>query len=293
MITKREFVRGGLLSGAVLMAGATRSLSLEAAAVAKRKINIAGRQRMLTQRMAKAACFSHIGIETAMHQQMMADAHALFSKSLKGLRFGDPELGLTRETNQKVNIGLGNVEQLWQSYGAAVQSCIDAGKVERAALDAIVAENLGILGEMNKTVGLTERAYGGGDIPLHLAVAINIAGRQRMFSQKMTKELGMLRAGYDPAETRAAMAGTVDLFDRSLAALQEGMPMVGIQPPKTGAVKDQLRHVAQIWAPLRPELANIADGGAIQDDFLVFMAEENNELLSEMNKAVFLYEDET
>jgi hypothetical protein len=284
---------GGALAGAVLLAGGSRSLGLEAAAVAKRKINIAGRQRMLTQRMAKAACFSHLGIETAMHQQMMADAHALFSKSLKGLRYGDPDLGLTRETSRTVNTGLTKVERLWASYGAAVEACIEAGSVDRASLDVIVAENLGILAEMNRTVGLTEREYGGGDIPLHLAVAINIAGRQRMFTQKMTKELGMIRAGYDPDATRKAMAGTVDLFDRSLIALREGMPMVGIQPPKTEPVKAQLGVVAGLWQPVRPELANIADGGAIADDFLDFMAAENNTLLVEMNKAVFLYEDET
>ncbi|MEL6766055.1 MAG: type IV pili methyl-accepting chemotaxis transducer N-terminal domain-containing protein [Pseudomonadota bacterium] len=271
---------------------ASASAGIDAAADAKRKINIAGRQRMLTQRMAKASCFAFLGIERDLHIEQAKAAHALFDRSLRGLRYGDPELGLKTERNSNVQKGLGVVNGLWFAYGEAVASSFEDGAVDRTTLDAIIAQNLTILKEMNRTVGLTEQAYGGAEIPLHLAIAINIAGRQRMLTQKMSKEVGMMAAGYAPEETRIALAETVTLFDNSLLALREGMALVGIQPPRTRELEQQLGTVAEMWGALKPVMDKIIADARVEDAAVVRVAAENSPLLVEMNKAVFLYENE-
>ncbi|MEM7499166.1 MAG: type IV pili methyl-accepting chemotaxis transducer N-terminal domain-containing protein [Pseudomonadota bacterium] len=296
MTTRRHFLAmlsSTAAAGLATPAFASLSPAIDATADATRRINIAGRQRMLTQRMAKAVGFARLGIETEMHLDQARDAHALFERSLRGLRYGDPELGLMSEKNSKVRDGLGVVSSLWFDYGSAVANSVAKRRVDDTDFETIVSQNLTILKEMNRTVGYIERAYGGSEIPLHLAVAINIAGRQRMFTQKMSKEVSMIAAGHAPDETRAALAETVTLFDNSLDALRNGMPMVGIQKPKTQEVNDQLARVAELWSALKPEVDGIATGGALTDATLVKVAEANNPLLVEMNKAVYLYENES
>ncbi|MEM8759776.1 MAG: type IV pili methyl-accepting chemotaxis transducer N-terminal domain-containing protein, partial [Pseudomonadota bacterium] len=66
MTTRRDILRYSIATTTAL-AGATTAFAsvggaIDSAADAKRKINIAGRQRMLTQRMAKAACFAFLGV---------------------------------------------------------------------------------------------------------------------------------------------------------------------------------------------------------------------------------------
>ncbi|MEM9781442.1 MAG: type IV pili methyl-accepting chemotaxis transducer N-terminal domain-containing protein [Pseudomonadota bacterium] len=294
MLSRRNFIAAVAMTGSVALppVGALAN-GVDAAQEAKRKINIAGRQRMLTQRMAKAITFCRLGIDVEMHLDQAVAAHALFDRSLKGLRFGSADLGLNRETNGRVIDGLGRVNGLWLGYGAAVQACIDSRGADDAAFAAVMEQNLGILKEMNKTVGLTERAYGGSEIPLHLAIAINIAGRQRMLSQKMSKETGMIGSGWQGDASSAALANTIELFQSSLDALRNGMSLVGIQQPKTADVRQQLATVAELWGKMRPLVDNAAAGGAADRETLQQVAALNDPLLKEMNKAVFAYEAES
>ena len=67
--------------------------TLIGAEAAKRKINLAGRQRMLSQRMAMLACMADSDVQTENALARADAAHDLFDRTLQGLRFGDEELG--------------------------------------------------------------------------------------------------------------------------------------------------------------------------------------------------------
>ncbi len=92
------------------------------------------------------------------------------------------------------------------------------------------------------------------------AVSINLAGRQRMLSQRMTKALLTLEADSTqgrPTETaRAELKKTVGLFDGTLGGFRTGGAVVGgdEQPVALNAVKtDRGRQILNdayaIWAP--------------------------------------------
>ncbi|MEM6971341.1 MAG: type IV pili methyl-accepting chemotaxis transducer N-terminal domain-containing protein [Pseudomonadota bacterium] len=293
MPSRRDVLSFALMAGTAALPLPTLASEIDAAQDAKRKINIAGRQRMLTQRMAKAITFARLGIEVDRHREQAMAAHALFDKSLKGLRFGNPDLGLNRETDGRVIDGLGRVNALWLPYGEAVQASIDSAGKDDAAFARVMTQNLGILKETNKTVRLTERAYGGNEIPLYLAIAINIAGRQRMFSQKMSKETAMVAAGYEVEQSRGALAATVGLFQSSLDALRNGLPAVGIRKPGTKKVQSQLAVVSELWGRMRPVMDATASSGTADQGTLQQVAALNDRLLKEMNAAVFAYEGES
>jgi len=59
-------------------------------------INLAGKQRMLTQKMSKEALFIAKGISVDANKASLAKTVALFDKTLKGLVAGDASLNLPK-----------------------------------------------------------------------------------------------------------------------------------------------------------------------------------------------------
>ncbi|MEL7012261.1 MAG: type IV pili methyl-accepting chemotaxis transducer N-terminal domain-containing protein [Pseudomonadota bacterium] len=265
--------------------------NVPAAEDGKRKINLSGRQRMLSQRMAKAACFASIDVQTDTHLQQVSDAHALFDRTLHGLRDGDTEQGMNPEKAPRILEELAGVEELWITYGASVASAANSAEAAQAALPQIAELNLPVLRQMNKTVGEFERHYGGaGDIHPVLALALNISGRQRMLSQKASKEFCLILAGRDVASNREALAETVALFETSLNGLKDGNEEMGLPPAPTDEIYAQLQRVSDLWGPLKTIFDATVAGATPNAGDIEQVARDNNPLLKEMNEAVWMYD---
>lgn len=128
---------------------------------------------------------------------------------------------------------------------------------------------------------------------------INLAGRQRMLSQKMTKEMLVFRETTDPAQHGKIgnqLDQTIQVFDQSLGALLDGgeAPLstnlatttFATCPPATGDIRDQLLIVNDRWTEFSAQLKTIlAEDGNIVEAAATVIA-TNTELLKEMNTAV-------
>ena len=146
----------------------------------KRKINIAGRQRMLTQRMAMAIMMIRQDITPDVQFDILQSARELFDLSLGGLRDGSEALGLPKENDPTILTALTTVEESRRGYDTLVVSVLDKGAVSTGAMNRIANSNLGILGQANAVVKALVRAYGDADVSE--GVAIDVASRQRMLS---------------------------------------------------------------------------------------------------------------
>ena len=185
---------------------------------------------------------------------------------------------------------LATVEKLWVTYGAFIDISTRSVEDAHQSLPQISELNLPVLHQMNKTVGEFERHYSGtGTIHPVLALAINVAGRQRMLSQKASKEFCLIIAGQDVAANRAALAQTIALFDTSLQALRNGDDDMGMPAAPTEKIQTQLQIVADLWNPLRAVLEATATGAAPTKAQINQIAHDNNPLLKEMNAAVTMY----
>jgi len=273
--------------GFVTPAFAQSPAALEAA----RRVNISGRQRMLSQRISKAACFLHIGVSTDGQPNQLGDAVALFETSLQALRRGDAALGLGPEQSADIRDALGLVVDDWAAFSEHLQLALSSGVVARPVLSEIDASGLTLLGDMNRAVNKTASFYGDSlpDMPLILSLTIDLAGRQRMFTQKAAKEFCLIDAGVDVAENRARLAETTQLFSLTLGALQSGMPGMVMAAPND-EIANQLAAVAEAWAGPKAALEAAAAGEQINDTGRIAIVNRMERVLVLMNEAVGMYE---
>lgn len=94
-----------------------------------RIINIAGRQRMLSQRLSKAALASSVAADPATRQARLAELQTvlnLWQRSHQGLQHGDAALGLPANINSTTITGMyGRIAPQYQAMVASAQALLD------------------------------------------------------------------------------------------------------------------------------------------------------------------------
>jgi nitrate/nitrite-specific signal transduction histidine kinase len=130
----------------------------------------------------------------------------------------------------------------------------------------------------------------------HDSLVINLAGRQRMLSQKMTKEILLFSEGHLSSEK---VINTINVFHATLNSLNHGgkapldlaqTQFVELPRPSSKMVVDQLQKVESTWGKYRENASEIlAEKNQLP---LEQIKEINVPLLQEMNNAVFLMDQE-
>ncbi|MCG8566152.1 MAG: methyl-accepting chemotaxis protein [Desulfobacterales bacterium] len=125
---------------------------------------------------------------------------------------------------------------------------------------------------------------------------INLAGRQRMLTQKMSKEVLMvLETEKNRAQHIKAAQGTARVFDMTLTALlNSGQAPKGLTPdgPKVFCPQaeepalGQLKKVKQSWTAFSREMKSILADPSHANGSLDYVMTKNLPLLKEMNTAV-------
>jgi hypothetical protein len=231
---------------------------------------------MLTQKMSKEALFIAKGVDVEANKENLKKTAALFDKTLKGLVSGDSSLNLPKTENKEILAQLQKVADLWAPFKANIDKVI-AGKADKATLEAIAKENLPLLKNMNAAVQMYAKASGSTLAP-EMAKKINVAGKQRMLTQKMTKELLLIANGIDADANKENLKKTAALFDKTLNDL--------IANCKKPEIKAQFETAKKVWGEYAP-IVNSAD----TSDAALKKAEAlNMTLLKESNKAVKMLE---
>lgn len=247
-------------------------------------INLAGRQRMLTQKMSKEMLLIYHDIDVKKNRTNLGRSALMFAKTLKGLINGDKSLGLNPTRDNDILKQMNKVSGLWLSFSKNVLPAISGGKVDFPFIEKVARENLPLLKEMNKAVNLYEKAAGS-DLN-DLAAVVNLSGRQRMLIQKMTKEFLLIAAQVDEKANRENLEKTIALFDRTLKGLRDGDPSQGLSKTTEPIVLEQLAVIDKLWKEYKLVLINMD----ISKEGIKKVARLNMPLLKEMNVAVKMYE---
>ncbi len=247
-------------------------------------INLAGKQRMLTQKMSKEALLIAKGINVDANKANLRKTADLFDKTLMGLAQGDTELGLPKTEDAEILAQLDKVSGLWKNFKPSINAVLE-GDTSKIILEKIAKENLPLLKNMNAAVQMYAKA-GGSTLDPAMATTINLAGKQRMLTQKMTKELLLVANNISADANKESLDKTAALFDRTLKGLLEGDEDLGLPGTKDAAIRDQLAVVQKLWSDYKPVL----DAVDTSDAGLTKAADLNLPLLKNMNEAVKMYE---
>lgn len=145
-------------------------------------INKAGRQRMLSQRMAKAYLMIGIDVDYEKAKDQLSSAVDLFDQQLQELSNYSP--------TAEVDIAIDEVEEKWLS----VINLLD-NPVSRDRVNPLLRETDDLLRLSHRVVLLLQDLSGSEQGRL-----VNIAGRQRMLTQRLSKYYMARMWGFKGAE---------------------------------------------------------------------------------------------
>jgi len=251
-------------------------------------INLAGKQRMLTQKMSKEALLIFIGIDVEENAKFLKKSALLFDKTLKGLIDGDKTLNLVKSNSKEIENKLKEVQKLWTPFYKKIEDVASFNNLSDKTFKYIDKNNIPLLKKMNEAVTLYTKLGNKGSSKLKMANDINLAGKQRMLTQKIAKDLLLYQANINPKKALESLNSSVKLFDKTLNGLYNGdkdLKLVGTKLPK---IVKQLDIVKENWQSVKPLIFK-----AIEDKQNQKLTKEVISKLDktkyEMNKAVELY----
>lgn len=229
-------------------------------------INQAGRQRMLSQRMAKLYAQQIRGIRDSDARSLLADSMQLFDSQLLTLRGfaasqGTPEIVNTYQ----------QLSTRWLDYKQQVGT-----PASPAGLKAVANLNELVLSLAHQGTVQLEALHGGS-----LGKLVNIAGRQRMLSQRMSKFYFFIAGGMDTPEMRKGLDG-------SRKDLLASMQTLKMAPENTRDTESWIKLAEMQWMFFDDALR--ADAKSHERNYLetnVAVTSEN--ILQVMDKLTGLY----
>lgn len=287
MFVKR-IVLGICLILTPLTVSATSAAKFEISSVQAGKIiDVAGRQRMLSQRMTKSACLTVAGVNYEANYSDMIAAHNDFLRAHAGLRRGSVELGILPVTMENAVAEMQIVDAQWRVVSPFIGQLANSGTISGNDLFALDHHSLVLTASTGETVGTIIEGYATSfeDVSLAQTITMDIAGRQRMLSQKMVKELCMMTVMGLAADD---LENTIGMFEASMSALISGYPEAGIMPPNA-TVRAKLVEAESLWVALKPIAKAACEGDIPSAENLAEFSAVMEDFLRTMNEAVGLY----
>jgi len=253
-----------------------------------RSIDLAGKQRMLTQKMSKEAMLVKIGIDVDNSVKKLKESSSLFDKTLKGLINGDKELRLVATDNKDIQAKLKEVQKLWVPFYKNIKDIYSFNNITDDTFRYIEENNLKLLKAMNEAVGMYAKLGDTQESKLKMANDINLAGKQRMLSQKIAKDLLFYQSGLNAKRALSNLKSDIALFDKTLKGLKSGDKDLKINGTNLPKILKQLDEANSSWQKCKPLIVKALKN--IEDQALTTKTIDClDKTKDEMNKAVVLY----
>ncbi len=225
-------------------------------------INQAGKQRMLSQRIAKDYLYMGKKIATNKASRQLKASLELFKKNQKMLEevIADPEI---KNLLAFVNLSRQELEE----------TASKPFSLDNAQLVMDLSESM-LEGSQYVVDSLKEK------FKKNLSKIVAMSGKQRMLAQRIAKYYIAYQSGIKDKNTIDQMKATVKLFDDNAKKLMSN-------PKNTPEINKELKEINKLWKIVYRFYLNIEKGGL---PFIVFTSTDN--ITSKMDTVTELYAKE-
>ncbi len=255
------------------------------------RIDVSGRQRMFAQRMAGLSCLISLGIDAETHAREALEIRDRYSETLENLRTGNPDIGITAETDPTVKRAIAAANTSFKELSGllAIFETRSTLAIQRLQAISMASDQVFETAATLASQIQASRSSALQDLTLIKSMIINISGRQRMLAEKAFKEFCLAQAGADTQKNLELLGETVRIFDNTLGALINGLPGM-ILPPPNEEIRAKLEEVRDVWEPVKSILDRALEGETMDYTEVHFATEELETLRMLMNEAVALYD---
>jgi nitrate/nitrite-specific signal transduction histidine kinase len=215
-------------------------------------INMAGRQRMLSQRMMKAWLANNLLPGNASAAKVLASSQKLFESQLADLT--------ARAPSEEIHATYLSLQSSWDE----MRKLLSGKSVEPDAVRSLIRADARVLGLAHQGTQLYEAAQ------QHASGAlVNLAGRQRMLTQRMAKFYFASAMGVDSDTANAELSKSRKEFESAMVTLKAA-------PQATPKIRSELQLGETQWVFFQHALDRL-DPGRPNKTYLsdVFVSSEN------------------
>ncbi|MEM6310790.1 MAG: type IV pili methyl-accepting chemotaxis transducer N-terminal domain-containing protein [Pseudomonadota bacterium] len=255
---------------------------------ANEQLDQAGRQRMLSQRMAAASCLAMSGVDVDNQRAITQASWEEFDNFLVAIREGDPSKGWVAAQDTDVLAAVDRVDAIWSDARLPILQ-IAAGDLQLAVVKEFIAGSKPLLKRSDGLVRALSASFGEVVVDSSQVETIDIADRQRMLTQLILQQACLFAIGYQRDDMQVALEDSIDLFDRSLYALSKGDEQAGIMEPPTPELRAQLAYLMSIWDAYKSDLSQLVSDKKMNPTYMNELAEQSDVLLEGSNEVVKMY----
>ncbi|HIP55122.1 MAG TPA: methyl-accepting chemotaxis protein [Sulfurimonas autotrophica] len=273
-ISKKIHFAGGMLSFIIVCVITLTVAMNERSKKDSFIINIAGKQRMLTQKMSKEIFYIKYKQSTDFRE--LNSAIDLFDNNLHDLIKGNSAKGIYLPQNTKIKTKLEEVNSLWISFKSEVVKIRKAVAFIKNDLETLTARITSLLSESDKVVKVMVKNSMSSEF-------IDLSGRQRMLSQRM----GLFVERYlrtDNEEDYLQFVKAKNLYDETINMFMNHKEVKAIPEVLT-----RVEKTYKYWKAHEKYVLGILKVENSMNDSISYVHEKNIKLLNTMDEAVWLY----